>query len=110
MKLPSAERAIVPRAKIVDYILSFTHPDGSSKAAFFVRFGFSADAWETMADTLLEHVRAVDVARTERSPFGVRYIIEGIIRTPDGRDPAIRSIGFIEDGDNTPRFVTAYPL
>lgn len=81
MKIPNSERVHVSRAKIVDYLLSSTHPDGSSKAAFFVRFGFSAKAWETLAAALLAHGRALDVKRTETSPFGTRYIIEGIIHT-----------------------------
>jgi hypothetical protein len=81
-----------------------------SKAAFFVRFGFSVNEWEILADALVEHVRAFDVTRSERSPFGTRYIVEGIIHAPDGRDPLIRSVWFIEDDDDTPRLVTAYPL
>lgn len=110
MKLPHPERAHVPRAKIVDYLLSSTHPDGRSKAAFFVRFGFSLNEWQTLAAALLAHARALEITRTERSPFGTRYIVEGIIHTPDARDPLIRSVWFTHDDDDTPRFVTAYPL
>jgi hypothetical protein len=46
----------------------------------------------------------------EASPFGTRYVIEGIISTPDGRAPFIRAVWFIETGEQIPRFVTAYPL
>jgi hypothetical protein len=49
MKLPNLENAQIPPAKITDYLLSFTHRDGRHKAAFFTRFGFSADNWEIMA-------------------------------------------------------------
>ena len=38
MKLSNADRAIVPPAKIVNYLLSPTHRAGKSKAAFFRRF------------------------------------------------------------------------
>jgi Domain of unknown function (DUF6883) len=110
MKLSNAERALVPRAKIVDYLLSPTHPDGSSKAAFFVEFGFSIMEWEIMAKALAQHARETQVTRTEDSPFGTRYVIEGIINAPDGRTPFIRTIWFIENGHDVPRFVTAYPL
>ena len=41
MKLPNLEKAIVPREKIVDYLLSFVHKDGRAKAEFFMRFGFT---------------------------------------------------------------------
>lgn len=110
MKLPNAERAIVPRAKIVDYLLSPVHPAGSSKATFFMRFGFEVGEWEIMADALVGHAHESDVTRTEPSPFGVRYVIEGIIEAPDGRKPFIRTIWFVENGESAPRFVTAYPL
>ena len=29
---------------------------------------------------------------------------------PDGREPAVRSVWFIEAGGEVPRLVTAYPL
>ena len=110
MKLPNAEHALVPRAKIVDYLLSPIHPDGSSKAAFFVRFGFTTRAWERMADALVQHARENEIKRTEDSAFGTRHVIEGIIYAPDGRTPFIRTVWFVEDGEDIPRFVTAYPL
>jgi hypothetical protein len=57
-------------------------------------------------------VRATDreLARTEGSPFGKRYVVESIMNTPVGRTPVLRSVWFIETGAETPRFVTAYPV
>jgi hypothetical protein len=43
VKLPNHEHAVVPRAKILDYLLSDSHRDGQHKAAFFKRFGFAAE-------------------------------------------------------------------
>ena len=74
MKLPGLENAVVPQAKITNYLLSFTHPDGCSKARFFTQFGFSAQAWEVMAQALLRHAADHEVAKTEDSPFGMRYV------------------------------------
>jgi hypothetical protein len=45
-----------------------------------------------------------------RETIGVRYVIESIMQAPDGRTPTIRSVWFIETGEEKPRFVTAYPL
>jgi hypothetical protein len=109
MKLPNYEQVVMTREKVVDYLLSDTHRDGRHKAAFFKRFGFTATAWERAAWALREHAAEHDVIRVETSPYGQRYVIEGIIRSPDGRDPFIRTIWFIETGEETPRFVTAYP-
>ncbi len=38
MKLPYAVTARVERKKIVEYLLSSSHPDGSAKERFFSRF------------------------------------------------------------------------
>jgi hypothetical protein len=40
MKMPNNNEAIVDAIKITDYLLSDTHEQGKSKAAFFKRFGF----------------------------------------------------------------------
>jgi hypothetical protein len=96
MKLPNLEQAEVPRTKIVDYLLSSTHRDGKHKAAFFVHFGFEAARWELLRDALLKHANEHEVTRTEESPFGVRYVLEGRLPAPDGRTPRLRSVWFIE--------------
>jgi hypothetical protein len=109
VKLPNYDKAIVPREKIVDYLLSPTHRDGKSKAAFFTQFGFSADVWQTLAEALLRHAAEHEVSRVEASPFGARYVIEGELHTPNGRAPLVRVVWFVDDGADIPRLVTAYP-
>ncbi len=110
MKLPNYERAVVPQAKIEDYLLAATHQTGHSKAKFFTRFGFSRDSWETLAESLLQHAANHEVAKVEPSPFGTRYVIEGELQTPVGRRPFVRSVWFVGEDENLTRFVTAYPL
>jgi len=110
MKLPACELADVPRVKIVDYLLSPVHPAGRGKAAFFRRVGFSPKAWAVLADALKGHAAKNDVRKREDSPFGTRYTVEGPLRSPDGRDPAVRSVWFVEKDGTEPRLVTAYPL
>jgi hypothetical protein len=36
--------------------------------------------------------------------------VEGPLLAPDGRSPNLRAVWFIDNGQDTPRFVTAYPL
>ena len=109
MKLPNREKAVVRRSKIVNYLLSATHQDGQGKANFFIRFGFSTEAWQILAEALRQHTE-YEVVKIEDSPYGIRYVIEGELQTPDGRSPQVRSIWFIETEKNQPSFVTAYPL
>lgn len=49
MKLPNAEQMFIPQRKLIDYLLSTTHPSGRSKAAFFARFVFTEAVWESLA-------------------------------------------------------------
>jgi hypothetical protein len=104
------ENAIVSAPKIVNYLLSLTHPDGRSKAQFFLSFGFSPDNWQELASALLAHAANHEATKLELSPFGTRYISEGAIVTPDGRTPQICSIWFIATGEIIPALVSAYPL
>lgn len=110
MRLPSTDEAVIPKAKVADYLLSLSHPDGRGKAIFFMRFGFNTQTWETLADALREHARANDVTKTEATPFGTRYVVEGALTAPDARSPNVRTVWFMDAKGNVPRFVTAYPL
>lgn len=110
MKLPNHERALVPREKVVDYLLSRTHRDGRGKAAFFSRFGFTPESWQTLAEALLRHAARYEVAKAEATPFGTRYVVEGELETPDGRAPSVRAVWFVETDEEIPRLATAYPL
>lgn len=109
MKLPNASAAVVPRAKIVDYLLSVSHHDGCHKAAFFRSFGFAVDSPEVLEIALRSIASKDDVVREEHSPFGRRFIVDGIIKAPDGRTAFVRTIWFVETGESSPRLVTAYP-
>ena len=110
MKIPNAEQVVVPRSKIVDYLLSETHRDGRHKAVFYRRFGFTPANWQELAAVLKQHALDHDIAREEPSPFGRRLVVEGIIHCPDGRQPRLRSVWFLRDEETIPRFVTAYPI
>ncbi len=110
MKLPNHERAVVSQRKVVDYLLSFSHPSGRHKAAFFGGFGFSASSWRVFAGALLRHATQHEAAIADASPFGTRYTIEGELDSPDGRRPFIRTVWFVERGKDVPRLVTAYPV
>ncbi len=110
MKLPDILEARIPADKIRGYLLSATHRTGRHKTRFFSRFGFAPEAWAELAEALRRHAAEHDVRSIEKTSFGTRYTVEGILRTPDGRTPYIRSVWFVEYPGDTPRFVTAYPV
>lgn len=110
MKLPKAEHAVVPQNKVENYLLNLGHPDGGSKARFFLGFGFRREAWVVLADALRRHATENPVASSVTDADGVTYLVEGLLETPSGRKPRIRSIWLVETGELAPRFITAYPL
>ena len=110
MKLPHGEEAIVPQDKIQHYLLNPDHPIGGSKAGFFRAFGFSREHWRLLADALREHGRANPIAKAVSDEDGTTYLVEGVLETPSGRKPCIRTIWLVETDKLAPRFITAYPL
>ncbi len=48
MKLPNAQLATVPEPKITQYLLNLGHPIGGSKAALFLRHGFTVEDWRRL--------------------------------------------------------------
>ena len=110
VKLPNAEQALVEDAKLVGYLLNPDHPHGVHKARYLGRFGFTSDDLDTARSALLEHGRSHDVARVSQTGYGPRYAVEGLLKTPDGRNPHVRTVWQMDDGEVAPRLITAYPL
>lgn len=109
MKLPNAERAIIDPRKIRDHLLSSAHPVGRFKAQFFVRFGFAAETWQLL-HVQLERVAVEGEAEvSERTDYGQKYIVRGTIVGMAGREAKTLTVWIVLDGEDMPRFVTAYP-
>lgn len=108
--LPDADRAFIEERKILDYLLRDDHPDGGAKARFFLARGFSRLDWRLLADALLDHGRRNAVADARPGAFGTLYEVRCTLRTPDGRDPCIRTVWQIRDASSGPPLITAYPF
>lgn len=110
MGLPGAEKAQISEAKIVRYLLSPTHPAGLSKAGFFRKHGFAPEHWQLLADALRRHAGGGTVIEVEKTAYGTRYVIDGVLVAPDGASLNLRSVWFITGKTAEPRFATAHPL
>lgn len=109
MKLPHREKAIVPKAKIVEYLLSPSHPVGGSKAKFFRACGFNESNASFLERALLNVASSADASQVKEVERGIKYVLVGDIQTPNGRTVTIVTVWIIEKSQNNPRFVTAYP-
>jgi len=108
MKLPQPDRLIVEESKVTDYLLNLDHPEGTSKAKFFLNRGFTPLLWQEMASALRWHGRLQSVTETSTTRFGRKFTVECQIETPDGKNPCILTAWIVE-GTRPPRLVTAHP-
>ena len=109
MKLPNRESAYIPPSKLVDYLLSETHPVGRSKAKFWRAVGFDETNVAMLERGLIAIAHSEEVKEIVSSPYGVKYVIEGTLQTPAGNLIQVRTVWIIDTGQDHPRFVTAYP-
>lgn len=110
MKLPNSEYADIPSAKLLEYLLSSTHPVGKWKAKVFQRYGFHAGNVEHLKSGLLGIAKTQNIRETIRGRYGLKYVIDGSLQIPLGDALNVRTIWIVETGKRTPRFVTAYPV
>ena len=111
MKLRNAHLAIVDRRKVADYLLNAAHPDNSGKAAFFTGLGYSLVTVEPLMQALRAVAATNEVVNHLDSVYGEKHVVDGLLPLHTGQGPGrmIRTVWFIDRGQDTPRLVTAYP-
>ena len=107
-KLPDPDTAWVEETKVRCYLLDLDHPEGRPKAEYFMRCGFTLEAWETMRDALVQQGVSNPVVKTTENEYGKRYVVECSCPTPDGSNPCIRSVWEVASTDKRPRLITAH--
>lgn len=107
--MPNKEQSFVADNKIEKYLLSETHVDGKHKAAFFKQFGFDALEPENLKESLLDHAVSREIVNTIEDVHGKKYVLECELKTPDERNPCIKSVWIVGNEETNPRLVTAYP-
>jgi hypothetical protein len=91
-QLPRIKEAIIPQNKVENYLLNPEHPIGSGKAKFFVHFGFRRENWEALANALHKHAQENPIANSMSDVDGVVYVVDGLLETPSGRSPRVRTV------------------
>jgi hypothetical protein len=109
MKLPEAQRAVIPPAKIRDYLLSTSHPVGRFKALFFASLGYTSGNWRRLEKDLLDLAGSGDAELGKNTPYGQKYEIRGTLNDPSGRSAGVMTVWIVLLGGDVPQFVTAFP-
>mgnify|MGYP001592039616 CR=1 FL=1 len=100
---------IISRAKLVDYLLSFHHPRGRSKARFFASAGYYSANWRRLQGDILKALDTAEPATLTLSAYGAKYVVPLELIGPLGRRLRITSVWIKGAADPRPRFVTATP-
>jgi hypothetical protein len=109
VKLPGFERARIDAEKLRDYLLSATHLIGRFKTVFFSRLGYSAERWEEVEKDLRALLARGEARPAGETRYGRKYIVSGRLLGPSGQSASVATVWVILTGEETPRFVTAYP-
>ena len=98
VKLPNADKAVVARAKVADYLLNAAHPDNGGKAAFFEGLGFRRSESETLVKALKKLARRAEITEGATSPHGEKYVIVGQVESPTGKAANVQTIWIVDEG------------
>ncbi len=106
MKLPNADRAIIPVGKLLHYLL---RPDQlGGKGGFFALLGYTESNWQELEAALKDHALTGDVLDVEPTDWGPIYVVVGAMVGPS-RSSNVRSVWIVTPGEGVPRLITAYP-
>jgi hypothetical protein len=107
-KLPHADKAVIKSEKLLYYLLSPTHLEGKYKADFFRNFGYDASTWKILENDIKKLIMSNDAVLQKSSSHGTYYVVKGKIISPSGDTFNIQTVWIILNGEDAPRFVTAY--
>lgn len=110
MKLPNAARAFVDIAKLRDYCLDSSHPEGRHKARVFrSALDLDADDAEFLRQSILDAVTEAEAVAGESDEYGSRYLLDfELIR--GNRKARIRAAWIVRRNEDFPRLATCYVL
>jgi len=105
--LPNAEQAIIPEAKLRQYLLNSSNPQNRGKARLFRGMGYAHENWKELESAIRTLISENDAREIDPNAQGRRWQVVGEIRGAQGR-ATILTGWIILFGEDVPRFVTAY--
>ena len=108
MLLPNAENAFIPLEKLVDYSLSFNHPEGKHKARMFKSvLGITAEDVSPLYVAIKEAVLKENVTGIRQNEWGTKYTVD--FKMSHNHKTATIRAGWIIDAKNkNPRLASCY--
>jgi hypothetical protein len=109
MKIPNREQAIIESEKITDYLLNLNHQRGQAKAELLMRLGYTLENWQQLEHDIRRDHLNEEITEIQETPYGVRYKIRAILRTPTDEQRMVKTVWQVDIGQSFPRFITLVP-
>jgi uncharacterized protein DUF6883 len=107
--LPNADRAVVPRDKLEDYLLDPEHEIGRHKARVFAAaLGIGRRDWEYLRDQLLAGVLDAPTQSVRETRWGALYEVTILVEGLNGQTRQVMTVWLVAADQTNPRLVTAY--
>lgn len=108
-RLPNVELAVVPAAKLRDYVLNPAHPQGGPKARVFAAvLGLTRADWGYLREQLLAGVKVAPAAPRGSTQWGELHEALVEVRGGGGRVVWVRTGWILRFDDERPHLTTAY--
>jgi hypothetical protein len=105
MKLPD-DTAIASK-KLARYLLVWREED--DKSVFLSKAGYMLENAGQLEKDLRSQLLPLDAEFLDRGEYGIKYVIRGKLKGPNGRVLRVVSIWMIENAGGAAKFVTLYP-
>ncbi len=109
MKVPNYEQALVPKEKLINYLLDFEHVDGRSKALFYKIHGFEKSNYQELILNLKRILSENDFDSSMNTPWGKKYVVFGYLDSIRKQQPLIKTVWQVKTDEGFPTLITAYP-
>ncbi|MCA1612953.1 MAG: hypothetical protein LC800_02120 [Acidobacteria bacterium] len=108
MKLPNADRALVPLEKLRDYSLNPSHPEGKHKARVFrAALGLTKTDAKRVRQMILEAILMNEAAEQLPSAHGRRFVVDFDSAGAQGQ-VKIRSTWIVRNDEDFPRLTSFF--
>ena len=108
MKLPGGGDVLIEERKVLEYLLSRTHPVGRFKARVFAALGFESKDAEAFIGELRRIAAVGEVSEVVGTSFGEKHIVPGDLKGSLGELPVL-TVWFVERGQDRARLITVRP-
>jgi hypothetical protein len=97
--------AIIPEAKLTEYLLVFLEKDDKSK--FLAQAGYILENWQELEQDLREQILSLEAIPTIQTQYGQKFAITGNLTGRNQRSIRVKTIWIVSQ--DITRFVTLFP-